>query len=81
MEIQKLEYLENKKDFLDEIKNIFHSFWMAVIWLKKNWSKIVDTSFMFKPYNLDNCHALERVLTKDFGKYIWMSSFFSKDVG
>ena len=24
--IQKLEYLENKKQFLDEIKNIFHSF-------------------------------------------------------
>ena len=24
--IQKLEYLENKKRFLDEIKNIFHSF-------------------------------------------------------
>ena len=26
MEIQKLEYLENKKHFLDEIKIIFHSF-------------------------------------------------------
>ena len=26
MEIQKFEYLENKKSFLDEIKNIFHSF-------------------------------------------------------
>ena len=25
-EIQKLEYLENKKSFLDEIKNIFCSF-------------------------------------------------------
>ena len=24
--IQKFEYLENKKSFLDEIKNIFHSF-------------------------------------------------------
>ena len=24
--IQKLEYLENEKSFLDEIKNIFHSF-------------------------------------------------------
>ena len=24
--IQKLEYLENEKKFLDEIKNIFHSF-------------------------------------------------------
>ena len=25
MEIQKFEYLENEKSFLDEIKNIFHS--------------------------------------------------------
>ena len=25
-EIQKSKYLENKKAFLDEIKNIFHSF-------------------------------------------------------
>ena len=24
--IQKFEYLENEKSFLDEIKNIFHSF-------------------------------------------------------
>ena len=26
MEIQKFEYLENEKSFLDQIKNIFHSF-------------------------------------------------------
>ena len=32
--IQKLEHLENEKSFLDEIKNIFHSFWRAIIWLK-----------------------------------------------
>ena len=25
-EIQKFEYLENEKSFLDEIKNIFHGF-------------------------------------------------------
>ena len=25
--IQKFEYLENEKSFLDAIKNIFHSFW------------------------------------------------------
>ena len=25
-QIQKFEYLENEKSFLDEIKNIFHSF-------------------------------------------------------
>ena len=26
MEVQKIKYLENEKSFLDEIKNIFHSF-------------------------------------------------------
>ena len=33
--LQKFEYLENKKSFLDEIKNIFLSFWRAIIWWKK----------------------------------------------
>ena len=32
--LQRFEYLENKKNFLDEIKNIFHSFWRAIIWWK-----------------------------------------------
>ena len=31
--IQKCEYLENEKSFLDEI-NIFHSSWRAIIWWK-----------------------------------------------
>ena len=30
--LQKFEYLKNKKSFLDEIKNIFHSFRRAIIW-------------------------------------------------
>ena len=30
--IQKLEYLENEKSFLDEVKNIFHSFERATNW-------------------------------------------------
>ena len=33
-EIQKIEYLKNKKSFLDEMKSIFHSFWSAIIWWK-----------------------------------------------
>ena len=42
------EYLENEKHFLDEIKNIFHSFWRAIIWWEiKIWWKIADTSFKF----------------------------------
>ena len=28
---KKSEYLVNEKSFLDEIKNIFHSFWRAII--------------------------------------------------
>ena len=31
MEIQKFEYIESKKSFLDEIKFNFHSFWRATI--------------------------------------------------
>ena len=30
----KCEYLENKKSFLHEIRNIFESFWRAIIWWK-----------------------------------------------
>ena len=32
IKIQKFEYLENEKSFLDEIRNIFHSFRRAIIW-------------------------------------------------
>ena len=32
MEIQKYEYLENEKSFLDEVKDIFHSFRRAIMW-------------------------------------------------
>ena len=32
--LQKFEYLENEMSNSDEIKNIFHSFWRAIIWWK-----------------------------------------------
>ena len=32
MEIKIHKYLENEESFLGEIKNIFHSFWRAIIW-------------------------------------------------
>ena len=32
--LQKSEYLENEKSFLDGIKNIFHSFWRVIMWWK-----------------------------------------------
>ena len=32
--IQKFEYLENEKNFWNEIKNIFHSFWRDITWWK-----------------------------------------------
>ena len=31
-EIQKFEYLENKKSFLDETKSFFHNYLKAAIW-------------------------------------------------
>ena len=31
-EIQKFEYLENKKNFLDEVKSIFHNYLKAIIY-------------------------------------------------
>ena len=38
--ITKLEYLKNEKSFFNEMKNIFYSFWRAIIWWKnKNFIK------------------------------------------
>ena len=38
--LQKFEYLEYERSFLNEIKNIFHSFWRAIVWWKnKNLTK------------------------------------------
>ena len=31
---KQIEYLENEKSFLDEIKKTFHSFWTTIIWCK-----------------------------------------------
>ena len=45
-EIQKLEYLENEKSSLVEIKRIFNSVWRAIIpWKNKNLMKIANKSF------------------------------------
>ena len=40
--LQKFEYLENEKSFLDDIKNIFHSFWRAITWWKNK--KLIKNS-------------------------------------
>ena len=56
MKIQTFEYLNNEKSFLDEIKNIVHSFWRAIIWWKiKNWKKIADTSFNQHNWSRKSC--------------------------
>ena len=35
-EIQKFNYLENEKNFLDEVKSIFHNYLSAIIfWIKE----------------------------------------------
>ena len=39
IEIQKLEYLKNKKNFLDEIKSFFHNYLRTSIWSKKKKEK------------------------------------------
>ena len=42
----KIQYLENEKSFLDEIKSNFHCFWRVIIrWKNKNLMQIADTSF------------------------------------
>ena len=44
--MEKFEYLENEKSFLDEIKNIFRSFWRIIIREEiKIGEKVKDTSF------------------------------------
>ena len=70
--MQKHEYLKNEKSFLDEIKNIFHSFWGAIIWLKiKIWSKIADTSFkevfswVCQPWKILNYSSFQTVFPAD----------------
>ena len=40
--IQKFEYLETKKSFLDKIKSTFHSFWRAIIWWRNK--KLIKNS-------------------------------------
>ena len=44
--LQKFEYLENEKSFLDEIKNIFLSFWRAIIWWE-NRNLIKNSGYKF----------------------------------
>ena len=47
MEIQQIEYLEEEKRLLDEIKNIFHNFFKSYHLVKKR--KTADTRFfLFK---------------------------------
>ena len=77
MEIQKFECLENEKSFLDERRNIFHSFWRVFIWwklffLKKN---IADTTLREKCPNTESFlvrsfpHSYLSVFSPNAGKY------------
>ena len=50
--IQKFEYLENEKSFLDETKSIFHSFWRAIYHLKKNKKLIKNGTQAFSHFEL-----------------------------
>ena len=68
--MQKFEYAENEKSFLDEIKNIFYSFQRAIIWWKiKNLMKIANTSFKrvniyFFKVNDGNTRTVCRICSK-----------------
>ena len=77
MEIQKFEYLENKKSFLDEIKK-----WQP---LKKKFLKIADTSF-----NID-VKLISKVLAKRIEKQLpslifsnqllsWIKDLYAREV-
>ena len=74
MEIWKFEYLENKRSFLAEIKNIFHSFWRVNVcyfslFLKEEcisslfWTKYIEKKFnlqfFFFPLFHEHSHSLE----------------------
>ena len=52
LEIQKFEYLENEKSFLDEVKSIFHNYLRAIIGKKMKVKTQVKTqvpsSFLIK---------------------------------
>ena len=51
-----MEYLDNEKSFLDEIKNIFHSFGVSFSEKNKKIMKIADTNFnLFIVTNLALC--------------------------
>ena len=70
MEIQKLEYLKNKKSFLDEIKNTFHSFWRVIIWWEiKTWKKIEDIGLEVTQLAL-TCSKLTMETPEQFEKFV-----------
>ena len=63
MKIQKFKYLKNEKSFLDEIKNIFRSFWRAICWWKtKVWWKIADTSFKVVCHGTNSDKNIEKLV-------------------
>ena len=73
--LKKFEYLENEKSFLDEIKNIFYSFWRPVIWSKNKHliKKIADTSFKDRKNN--DMHKPESKVTRT-KRHCWYSRLF-----
>ena len=52
MEIQKFEYLENEKSFLDEIKTSFIVFEWLSFCGKKNCQKIADTNMSIARFSM-----------------------------
>ena len=64
MEVQKFEYLENEKSFLDEIESIFHSFFKDYcllrneILIKNNRQKLTIDYYCIVPLQRKRCPGI-----------------------
>ena len=77
--LQKFEYLEIEKSFLDEIKNTFHSFWRAIIWWKNKYYLIKDCRHKFQVFRklftgiinvlLSSISNWVKIVAKDVGNF------------
>ena len=78
MEIQKFEYLKNEKGLLDEIKNIFHSFWRLSFgekqkFDKKNTQVLNELWFKRCIKNTDGTDLVNHGMVKNTKSLNWIS--------
>ena len=64
---------ERKEFFIWNKKNIFHSFWRAIMWLKiGNWWKIVDASFNMEGITFQTCNWIQIYFFKELLPTSWL---------